>query len=451
MPLPMSPFPSARAAALLVGLLPGAAGADALDGVSSFRLANGLTGVVIEDHRAPVVTQMVWYSVGSADEPPGRSGIAHFLEHLMFKGTGKLADGDFSRIVAENGGEDNAFTSTDHTAYFQRIAADRLDLVMGMEADRMTNLAPGEAAVLAERDVVMEERRQRVGNSPAGPFGEQQRAALWVNHPYRRPVIGWPEEIAGFTRATALDFYRAHYGPDNAILVVAGDVTPGEVERLAERHFGAIPALGVGSRLRPQEPDPVAARRIEVRDARVLEPRLSRIYLASQRRPGDQRTAAALTVLAEVLGGSGITSYLAQRLELPDGPALRTGARYSGVGVDPVSFALFVSPKRGVGLAEAEAGLDAALAAFVAEGPDPERIERIKTEMRAAEIYALDSSGGRARRIGAALASGLTLEDVRAWPELLQAVTPAEVQAAARAVFRPEASVTGWLRGEGEE
>src|SRR5690554_1388400 len=239
-------------------------------GISSFTLENGLQGVVVEDHRAPVVTHMVWYRVGSADDPSGRSGLAHFLEHLMFKATGTLEDGEFSRIVRENGGEDNAFTSMDYTAYFQRIVADRLELVMSMEADRMTGLAPGAAAVLAERDVVLEERRQVVDSSPEGPFGELRRATLYLNHPYGRPIIGWAHEIAELDEETALAFYREHYAPNNAILVVAGDVDPAEVERLAQEHFGSIPASeAIGPRLRAQEPPHLGARRFEMRDARV--------------------------------------------------------------------------------------------------------------------------------------------------------------------------------------
>ena len=434
--------------AVVLGLLPASVPAAAPEGVTSFTLPNGLTGVVIEDHRAPVVTQMVWYKVGSADEPPGQSGIAHFLEHLMFKATDTLADGEFSQVVAENGGDENAFTTQDYTAYFQRIAADRLDLVMGMEADRMVNLAPGPSTVPSERDVVIEERRQRIGNSPDGPFHEQMRAALYVNSPYRHPVIGWPDEMAAYDRERALAFYRTHYAPNNAILVVAGDVDPAEVERLAAAHFGPIPAGDVPPRARPQEPEPVAARRIEMHDARVSEPYVSRLYLAPQRNAGDQRKAAALTVLAELLGGSGITSEMAQALELGDGIAVDAGADYSGLGVDAQSFAVYVVPKPGVTLEAAEARLDAVVADFVAEGPDPVQLERVKTRIRASETYDLDRQQGRARRVGAALATGLTLEDVAEWAVLLQSVTAVEVQAAAKAVFRPEASVTGWLMAE---
>lgn len=436
------------AALCLLAILPAApcAAAGAEDGISEFTLENGLRGVVIEDHRAPVVTQMVWYQVGAADSPPGQSGIAHFLEHLMFKATGTLADGEFSRIVAENGGDENAFTTPDTTAYFQRIAADRLDLMMGMEADRMTGLAPGAEGVLSERDVVMEERRQVVESSPDGPFFEARNAALYLNHPYRNPVIGWPQEIAAYDADKAMGFYRAHYAPNNAILVVAGDVTPEEVEAMARKHFGPLPANpAIAPRSRPQEPPPIAARRVVFDDPRVSNPLLSRLYLAPNRRPGDQTMAAACEVMTELLGGSGITSVMGRALELGDGIAVGAGASYSSTSLDPRNVSLWVVPKPGIPLETAEEALDALLATFIAEGPDPASLERTRKRIRAAEIYELDNQDARANRIGSALATGLTLADVEAWPGLLQAVTAEDVQACARAVFRPEASVTALM------
>ncbi len=422
------------------------ASAAAEPGLHSFTLENGLTAVVVEDHRAPVVTQMVWYRVGSADDPAGQSGIAHFLEHLMFKATDELAEGEFSRIVAENGGSDNAFTSIDHTAYFQRVAADRLELVMGMEADRMVDLAPTEANVLSEREVVIEERRQVVESDPGGPFTEALMAALYPGSPDGLPTIGWEHEIAGLTWQNAMDFYRAHYAPNNAILVVAGDVDADGVRRLAERHFGSIPASEpVAPRHRRQEPPRDAAARVEVRDARAGVPRLTRLYLAPQRRAGDQREAAALAVLADLLGGPRVTSIMGRDLVGGDGIALGAEAWYSDIGLNAQTFGVGLAPKPGIDLAEAEAALDALIARFFEEDPDPAEIERIKGRLRADEIYALDETWGRAHRVGAALTSGLTLEDVDAWPDLLQSVTAEDVEAAARAVLRIENSVTGWL------
>jgi zinc protease len=432
--------------AAFLALLPAVASAAVVPDTTSFTLRNGLTVVVIEDHRAPVVINSIWYRVGGADDPAGRSGLAHFLEHLMFKATDDLPQGAFSRIVAENGGTDNAFTTADFTAYVQRLAADRLDLVIGMEADRMVDLAPGADGVLSERDVVLEERWQRIGSDPAARFFEACMAALFLNHPYGRPVIGWDDEVASLTPDEAMAFYRAHYAPNNAILVVAGDVEPEAVRQLAETHFGPIPAVpAVPPRRRPQEPPHHAANRIVMRDPQASEPLLARSYLAPQRRAGEQGEAAALAVLAALLGEGSVTSVLGRELVLGKGLALQAGAGYGGTGLDPRTFDLHLVPRPGLDLAEAEAELDALLARFAAAGPEPAQLARVKGQLRAEEIYTLDDPLARASEVGTALASGLTLEDVAAWPGLLQAVTAGQVQAAARSVFRIENSVTGWL------
>lgn len=437
--------PTVTALGLLASLLATPGVAAPLDGVTSVTLDNGLTVVTIEDHRAPVLVQMVWYRVGSADDPAGHSGVAHFLEHLMFKATETRAEGEFSRIVAENGGEDNAFTTADATAYFERLAADRLELTIGMEADRMVHLAPTEAGVLAERDVVLEERKMVIDSAPTAALSEEVAAALYLNHPYGRPVIGWEHEIAALTRTRAMDFYRTHYAPDNAVLIAAGDVDPEEVRQLAERYFGPIPAASVAPRERPQEPPHRAARRVAMEDPRVTDPLLSRSYLAPVRQSGAQEEAAALTILAEVLGGDGVTSVLARTLVLGDGPAIAAEVSYNGASLDPQSFDVYAVPKSGVELDKVEAALDAALADFVAAGPDPRSIARVKRRLEAAEIYRQDDLGSRATQIGMALTSGLTLDDVAAWPEVLAAVTAEDVQAAARKVLQRESSVTGRL------
>jgi zinc protease len=414
--------------------------------ITDFTLPNGLEVVVIEDHRAPAVTQMVWYRVGSADEPPGKSGIAHYLEHLMFKGTGTLASGEFSATVEAQGGNDNAFTSWDYTAYFQRVAADRLPLVMRMEADRMRNLAFTEADALTEREVILEERGQRTDSDPGALLGEQMRAALYLNHPYGTPIIGWRHEMEGLTREDALAFYQRFYAPNNAILVVAGDVTPAEVRALAEEHYGPLaPSEGLAPRARPQEPPPLSPRLVTLRDARVGEPYVLRNYLAPERDPGDQRRAAALTLLAELLGGNATTSVLARALQFDSQTAVYTAAFYDGTSVDDASFGFVIVPQPGVTLAQAEAALDETLARFLTEGPDAEEFARIKAQIRAAEIYARDNVDGLARRTGMALAVGLTLDDIRAWPEVLESVTKDEVMAAAREVLLPERAVTGHL------
>lgn len=415
------------------------------DEVTSFTLDNGLEVVVLEDHRAPAVVHMLWYKVGSADEPPGVSGIAHYLEHLMFKGTDELASGEFSRVVAAQGGTDNAFTSYDTTAYFQRVAADRLGLMMEMEADRMTDLAVEAGEALTERAVVIEERQQRTDSDPGALFNEQMRAAQFLNHPYGRPVIGWRHEIEALTPEDARAFYEAHYAPDNAVLVVAGDVDPDEVRRLAEAHYGPIPAAGLAERERPEEPPQIAERRLAYEDARVGQPYVVRTYLAPERDPGDQREAAALTLLAEVLGGSPATSVLARKLQFESQDALYTAAFYDGTSLDDATFGLAVVPAPGLSLEEGEAALDRALAEFLDEGIDPEQLGRIKTQLRAARIYADDDVAARARRYGQALTSGLTVEDVQDWPAIVQDVTEAEILEAAALLLDRGRAVTGHL------
>tara|TARA_R110000764_G_scaffold4760_2_gene19334 strand:- start:4252 stop:5592 length:1341 start_codon:yes stop_codon:yes gene_type:complete len=430
--------------ALIAALLPMAAWA-ANENVTTFELENGMQVVVVEDHRAPVVTHMVWYKAGSADEPKGSSGVAHFLEHLLFKATDNMAAGELSATVAANGGRDNAFTSYDYTAYYQRIAADRLGLMMKMEADRMENLRLTPENIETERDVIIEERNMRTENNPRALFGEQMNAAQYLNHRYGVPVIGWMHEMQTLDLDDALNFYDIYYSPNDAILVVAGDVDPAEVKALAEKYYGVIPAEpNLPERVRTQEPPQTAARRVIFRDPRVAQPYVNRSYLAPERDAGDQKDAAALTILAEILGG-GTTSYLAEKLQFDTQVAVYSGAFYSGVSLDDTTFDLIVVPGPEVSLQQAEDAMDAALASFMKDGVDAEQLERIKLQLRAQQIYARDDADGVANRYGAALASGLTVADVQDWPDVLQAVTADDIMAVAKKVLRIEGSVTGWL------
>lgn len=416
--------------------------------VTDYTLDNGMDVVVIEDHRAPVVVHMVWYRAGAADEDPGVSGIAHFLEHLLFKATDDMESGELSRVVAENGGSDNAFTSQDYTAYFQRVAADRLDLMMTMEADRMRDLQLSEDDIATERDVILEERAMRTDNSPGALLNEQMQAALYQNHPYGIPVIGWRHEMEQLGLDEAMAYYRKYYAPNNAILVVAGDVEPEEVLAMAEEHYGPLePTEGLEPRARPLEPVPLAERRITYEDPRVSQPYVVRSYLAPERNPGEQEEAAALVYLAEILGGNSATSVFGQALEFEQNIAVSTFAGYSALNLDISSIRIGVVPAQGVSLAEAEAAMDATLAEFMENGIDPAQFERIKTRIRAGDIYAQDSMRGLANRYGAALTSGLTIEDVKAWPKVLQSVTPDDVMAAAEKVLQRSHAVTGWLTG----
>jgi zinc protease len=410
----------------------------------TFMLANGLQVVVVVNHRAPIVTHMVWYKVGAADEQPGKSGIAHFLEHLMFKGTKLLSPGEFSKEVARNGGRENAFTSSDYTGYFQDVAADRLELVMRMEADRMANLVITDAEVEPEREVILEERRSRTDNSPAAQLREHVNAALFLAHPYRIPVIGWEHEMRGLTTQDALAFYAKHYAPNNAILVVAGDVTADGVKALAEKYYGPIPTKAIAPRVRVEEPPHLAPRRVSLESPRVGRAAWSRTYIAPSYRRGETRHAYALQVLAQILDG-GATSRLYRALVVEAKIANSVSAYYDAGAYDYGTFGFSATPKPGGELAAVEAAIDAEIAKLLADGVTEDEVARAQRQLKAASVFARDSVRGAARALGGALATGRTVEDVESWPERVGAVTKAEVDAAARHVLRLTHSVTSLL------
>ncbi len=410
----------------------------------SFTLENGLRVVLVENHRARVVTHMVWYKVGAADETGGSSGAAHFFEHLMFKGTETVPAGEFSKIVARNGGRDNAFTSYDYTAYFQNVARDRLEMVMELEADRMTNLRLAPADIESERAVVLEERRSRTDNNPGRQLGEQMMASLYVNHPYRRPIIGWEHEIRSLSQELLEAFYRRWYAPNNAILVVAGDITLDELKPLVEKHYGPILRGPETRRVRPDEPPHRAERRVILRSPRVRQPEFRRLYLAPSYSAGASEHAYALQVLTDMLGGRA-TSQLYRSLVVEDKIALSAGTYYDALGLDRSMFSVYASPAQDVDIVELERAVDALLARLLAEDVDEAEVERSKKRLVAEAIYARDSLMVGARVLGSALASGRSTEDVEAWPERIEAVTKEEVEAAARHVLVRRQSVTGYL------
>lgn len=416
------------------------------DPPASFSLGNGLKVVVIPDHRTPVVTQMMWYKVGSADETPGKSGLAHFLEHLMFKGTTKHPADEFSQTVLRIGGNENAFTSSDYTGYFQRVPREQLAKMMEFEADRMTGLVLKDENVLPERDVVLEEYNMRVANNPDARLNDQIMAALYLNHPYGRPVIGWHHEIEKLNREDALAFYRRFYAPNNATLVIAGDVDAKDVRAMAERTFGevapqpAIPAL----RVRPQEPEPVAPRTVTLADPRVEQPTVKRYYLVPSAHTAAAGESPALDVLAQLLGG-GSNSYLYRALVVDQPLAVSAGAGYQGTALDETQFSIAASPKPGVAFATVEEAIDRVIS-DVERNPVPaEDLERVKTQLIAEAIYAQDNQATLARWYGAALTTGLSIDDVRSWPDRIRAVTAEQVRAAAQKWLDKKRSVTGYL------
>jgi zinc protease len=438
-------------AALLSGAVLSSANAFAETTVTSvppatFTLGNGLQVVVIPDHRTPVVTQMIWYKVGSADETPGKSGLAHFLEHLMFKGTSKHPAGEFSQTVLRVGGNENAFTSTDYTGYFQRVPSEELGRMMEFEADRMTGLVLKDENVLPERDVVLEEFNMRVANNPEARLTEQIMAALYLNHPYGRPVIGWRQEIEQLDREDALAFYRRFYAPNNATLVIAGDVEANDIRPMVERAFGAVPARPAipVQRVRPQEPEPAAARTVTLSDPRVEQPGLRRYYLVPSAATAAAGESAALDVLAQLMGG-GSNSYLYRRLVIDRPLAVTTSASYQGTSLDATQFAISASPRPGVEFSQLEQVIDEVIADIGQSAIRAEDLERVKTQLIAEAIYAQDNQATLARWYGGALTTGLSIEDIRSWPDRIRAVTADQVRQAAQKWLDKKRSVTGYL------
>ena len=413
----------------------------------SFTLGNGLQVIVLPNHRVPAVTQMVWYKTGAADDPRGKSGIAHFLEHLMFKGTRVNPGAAFSALIARNGGRDNAFTTEDYTVFHETVAKDRLDLTMRLEADRMTGLVLDDAAVLPERDVILEERRMRIDNDPSALLREQLIAGLYLNASYHNPTIGWEHEMRGLGTADALAFYRDWYAPNNAILIVAGDVETAEVRVLAERHFGPLAARSVPPRLRLEEPPHYAAIRLEMKSPRAAQPSWRRFYLAPSYRAGATQHVFALQILAEILAGSA-DSRLHKALVLDKKLALSVGAGYSPSALGLAEFGVYATPKPGVAIADIEAAVEAELHRLLEHGVEAEEVAQAARRMQASAIYSQDSLSGPANIVGTALAIGRSLDEVAAWPDKLVAVTPAEVAAAARAVLVERNSATGILLPE---
>jgi zinc protease len=413
--------------------------------VAEFQLENGLKVLVIPDHRAPVVTQMIWYKVGAADEPPGSSGIAHFLEHLMFKGTDKIPSGQFSKIVAKNGGEDNAFTNHDVTAYFQRVAKDRLPLVMQMEADRMANLRLTEDDVRTERDVILEERRSRVDNDPGSILQEQMMAALYTNHPYGIPIIGWEHEIRALDREDALSFYRRFYAPNNAILVIAGDVEPDEVRTLAEETFGKLAPHGsISGRFRPKEPAHYTPVNVTLEDERAGRTTVQRYYLTPSYASAEAGEAEALDLLMRI-AANGSISKIYKQMVIEDRTAANAGGWYSDSGLDSGRLGFYAIAAENVSAEVLEHGIDHVIEDLRQNGVTQQELDRARASYLAEFVYASDSQSRMARQYGWRLATGMTVADVEQWPDRLMRVSIGDIREAARKYLVDKNSVTGYL------
>ncbi len=409
-------------------------------------LENGLEVVVVPDRRAPVVTHMVWYKAGAADDPPGKSGIAHFLEHLMFKGTKNTPAGEFSRKVAEIGGRENAFTSFDYTAYFQKVSPEALEMVMVYEADRMENLVLTDEVIEPEKNVVLQERRSRVDANPDAILSETVDATLFYHHPYGIPVIGWPQELQGLTREDAVAFYNRFYSPNNAILVVAGDVDPDATIEMARDIYGKVEKrVETIERSRTVEPEPVAARMVEYRDERVRLPNWQRLYMTPSYMTADGLQAESLDVLSGILGGAS-TSRLYGELVLEKKLATSASAYYRGTALDQGQFGFHISPRPGVKLSEIESAIDEIIADILQNGITQEELERAKNNLLKSIIFERDSQTTMARLYGTVLSLGGDLSDIHDWPSRIDEVTVDGVNAVARAYLRKPRSVTAYLR-----
>jgi zinc protease len=432
-------------AAVLVGLVCFFPAAAQPAKTFQFVLQNGLQVVVVPDHRAPVITQMVVFKVGAVDDPPGISGLAHFFEHMMFRGTRTVHDGGFSQTIARNGGDDNAYTTDDYTVFYEQIAKDRLRLVAHLEADRMANLDLSDSSVLAERDVVAEERRMRVDNDPQALVEEQAEAALYLSHPYARPVIGWPDEIRRIGRAEAEDFYRRHYAPNNAILIVAGDVSVDDVRAAAEAEYGQVPARELVARADFAQPKRIGETRllIERKDAKVpMFLRLYRVESYAEAAPGE---AEAIEVMARLLGG-GATSALYRKLVVERKLATDVSMSYDGYARDSGEISITAMPRPGVSLDSLEHAIDEVIGTYTRRPPTKAELARAKAQLVAGATFRRDSQFEMASAYARALAIGLTAYDVQQWPARVTAVKAGDVRQAAADCLNRKEAVTAFLQ-----
>lgn len=419
----------------------------------TYELDNGLQIVVIENHRAPVVTHMLWYRVGAADEPPGKSGIAHFLEHLLFKGQsypglGELAPGEFSKTVRKLGGNDNAFTSQDYTAFYQSIAKEHLETVMRMEAGRVRGMSPPLEEVASENKVILEERRQRTDNDPRAQMAEQLSEALFANHPYSIPVIGWFHEMETLSWEDAKTFHDAWYVTNNAILIISGDITGKEVLALAKKTYGVIPSAPMPERKRTSSPPFIAQTSVTLEHESIQQPVLNRAYRVPSFRQSNQESLA-LQVLEEIMSG-GPSSRLYKRLVVEQKIATQASLSYRANAWDDATLWVYGLPAQGQDLKTVETAIDSELRDLITTGVQEKELNEAITRMQAEAIYARDSLSGPAMIIGHSLITGSTLDDIEYWPQQIKKITAAQVQDVARLYLNPDAPakhppVTGYL------
>ena len=399
-----------------------------------FRLSNGLRLIVQEDRRAPTVVNMVWYRVGAMDEQNGTTGVAHVLEHMMFKGTKKLKPGEFSAKVAALGGRENAFTSKDYTGYYQQVEKSRLEQVMALEADRMQNLTMDKDEFSKEIRVVMEERRLRTDDQPLSLLFEALNATAYVAHPYKNPVVGWMNDLQNMTAADALGWYQRWYAPNNATMVIAGDVDAKHVRELAEKYFANIPAKTLPKSKPQQEPAQTGIKRIVVK-----APAENAFLVMAYKMPKlldveKDNDVHALDVMAAVLDGYD-NARLPARLVRTERIANSVDAGFEPVARGPVMFTLSGVPAQGVSVEQFEQALRAEIARIATEGVSASELKRVKAQLIASQVYKRDSVFGQAMEIGVMEMAGLSFRQLDRIIEKVSAVTPEQVQAVAQKYF----------------
>lgn len=398
---------------------------------TSFTLENGLQVVVVENHRAPVINHMIVYRVGAKDEPIGKSGIAHFMEHLMFKGTPKIPAGEFSQIVRSIGGQDNAFTTQDYTAYFQSVAREHLPLVMEMEADRMTNLALTDEIVAVERDVIIKERGQRTDNDPIGAFWEDINNLIFVNHPYAIPVIGWRHEIENLSKTDIETFYQKWYAPNNAIVLISGDINVKEAKNLVREYYAPIEIKTLPNRVDTTIPSLTGQRRLIKQSPRIQQPLWSRHYRAPQSTVDTIKDSDALLFFADIFGG-GATGILYQKLVVEQKIATNAFISYSAQSIGPARFSFIITPAEGINVEGLDLAVNAVLDEFFKNGISEQKISETAESLKIQSIFARDTLTGAGRILGGALASGLDIKTVEDWPKRVDAIQATDVMTAAR-------------------
>jgi zinc protease len=397
-----------------------------------FQLSNGLKLIVREDHRAPTVAHMVWYRAGSIDEVNGRTGVAHVLEHMMFKGTDKVKSGEFSRLVAAVGGRENAFTSRDYTAYFQQVEKSKLDEVMKLEADRMSNLKFDDAEFLKEIQVVMEERRLRTEDNPSSLLNESLMATAYISSPYRYPVVGWMNDLVNMKASDARDWYRSWYKPNNATVVIAGDVDPKVILQAVEKYYGTASARELPERKPQIEPLQKGMKRVQVK-APADSARLAMAWKVPKLRPGalDDDEPYALELLTAVLDGYD-NARLNRKLIKQERVVNDVGVGYDMISRGPELFLISASMAKGKTVEQAENSIRKALKELVDNGILESELKRIKVRILSEQIYKRDSIFGQAMEIGSTEMAGFSWRDIDLMLEKMQTITPAQVQAVAK-------------------